>query len=282
MDGLDSDYGDEMDRLRMSLPDFDLNGFTNKDTVPLKAQHVLASALFSGIIQNLEVNFNISPRQKAVLECLQAPHAQDFLRVVPIDGLGQHMSALEYRAILKYRLMIPLFPTDAPCPVCHKVYLDSFGEHAVHCKELSEMLCVMFLNGQTFLLKRTKGGPRKLFNKSARGRSTLWPADILVFGWEGGKHSCVDLTGVSPLVGLSDTGFVASHAALKAESGKVAKHEKACLENQHVFTSVAFDTFEVLVPKAVNFLNRVQRVMYSNITAPMHRKIVFSRIGFTI
>ncbi|KAL8258054.1 hypothetical protein R6Q59_030095 [Mikania micrantha] len=46
------------------------------------------------------------------------------------------MSVLEYRAILKYRLMIPLFPADEPCPVCHKVCLDSFGEHAVHCKEL--------------------------------------------------------------------------------------------------------------------------------------------------
>nr|GFA07193.1 putative reverse transcriptase domain-containing protein [Tanacetum cinerariifolium] len=46
------------------------------------------------------------------------------------------MSALEYRTILKYRLMIPLFPVDEPCPVCRKVCLDSFGEHAVHCREL--------------------------------------------------------------------------------------------------------------------------------------------------
>ncbi|KAL8253827.1 hypothetical protein R6Q59_032048, partial [Mikania micrantha] len=50
------------------------------------------------------------------------------------------------------------------------------------------------------------------------GRSTLRPADILVFGWERGKHSCVDLTGVSPLVGLRYTGFVAGQAALKTES----------------------------------------------------------------
>ncbi|KAL8205008.1 hypothetical protein R6Q57_010631 [Mikania cordata] len=118
-----------MDRLHISRPDLDLSGFTKKDIAPPKAQHILESALFSGIIQNLGVNFNLSPRQKAVLECLWAPHAWDFLRVVPIDGLGQHMSALEYRAILKYRLMIPLFPTDEPCPVCHKVCLDSFGEH---------------------------------------------------------------------------------------------------------------------------------------------------------
>ncbi|KAL8225180.1 hypothetical protein R6Q57_017737 [Mikania cordata] len=81
-----------------------------------------------------------------------------------------------------------------------------------------------------------------------------------------GKHTCVDVTGVSSLIELTDMGFVAGQAALKAESGKVAKHEKACLENQHVFTPFAFDTFGFLAPEAVNFLNRVQRVMHSNIT----------------
>nr|GFC24162.1 leucine-rich repeat protein [Tanacetum cinerariifolium] len=30
------------------------------------------------------------------------------------------------------------------------------------------------------------------------GRSTLRPADVLIFGWVGGKHVCVDLIGVSP------------------------------------------------------------------------------------
>lgn len=28
-----------------------------------------------------------------------------FFMSIPIDGLGQHMSPVEYRAILKYRLM---------------------------------------------------------------------------------------------------------------------------------------------------------------------------------
>ncbi|GJX09834.1 hypothetical protein Tco_0199693 [Tanacetum coccineum] len=69
----------------------------------------------------------------------------------------------------------------------------------------------------------------------------------------------VDLTGVSPLVGLRDNEFVAGQAALKAESSKVAKHEKACLENQHVFIPFAFDTFGFLAPEAEEFLNRVPK-----------------------
>lgn len=85
----------------------------------------------------MESHFDMTMRQEVVFECLRAPHAQDFLLDIPIGGLGQHMSPVEYRTIIKYRLMIPLFPVDEICPVCHKVCLDSFGEHAIHCKELS-------------------------------------------------------------------------------------------------------------------------------------------------
>ncbi|GJW43692.1 hypothetical protein Tco_0072491 [Tanacetum coccineum] len=239
IDGADSDYGYALDRVRMSLPGFDLS-----------------------------VSFDLSPRQKAVVECLRAPRAQNFLTVIPIEGLGQHMSALEYRTILKYRLMIPLFPVDEPCPVCRKVCLDSFGEHAVHCKELPGFKYRHDLVRDVLydVLKRAgissrKEAPVNFLTDPLEGRSTLRPADILVFGWAGGKHACVDLTGVSPLVGLRDNGFVAGQAALKAESSKVAKHEKACLENQHVFIPFAFDTFGFLAPEAEEFLNRVQRVV---------------------
>ncbi|GJR75211.1 hypothetical protein Tco_0087576 [Tanacetum coccineum] len=117
--------------------------------------------------------------------------------------------------------------------------------------------------------------PRELLTDPLEGRSTLRPADILVFGWAGGKHACVDLTGVSPLVGLRDNGFVAGQAALKAESNKVAKHEKTCLENQHVFIPFAFDTFGFLAPEAEEFLNRVQRVVQS-VKASANSDIMYS------
>ncbi|GKA31056.1 hypothetical protein Tco_0717361 [Tanacetum coccineum] len=156
-----------------------------------------------------------SPRQKAVVECLRAPRAQNFLTVIPIEGLGQHMSPLEYRTILKYRLMIPLFPVDEPCPVCRKVCLDSFGEHAVHCKELPGFKYRHdFVRDVLYdVLKRAgissrKEAPVNFLTDPLEGRSTLRPADILVFGWAGGKHACVDLTGVSPLVGLRDNGLI--------------------------------------------------------------------------
>ncbi|GKA48095.1 hypothetical protein Tco_0741053 [Tanacetum coccineum] len=112
-----------------------------------------------------------------------------------------------------------------------------------------------------------KEAPVNFLTDPLEGRSTLRPADILVFGWAGGKHACVDLTGVSPLVGLRDNGFVAGQAALKAESSKVAKHGKACLENQHVFNPFAFDTL-VFLHRSKEFLNMVPRVVQSNFSDP--------------
>ncbi|KAK2455796.1 hypothetical protein QL285_003218 [Trifolium repens] len=212
--GMDSDFNNALDGLRDMIPAFDFSSFTSKDTVPPKAQHVLASALFSKIVEDIEVNFQLTTRQKVVFGCLQAAHAQDFLLTIPIDGLGQHMSPVEYRTILKYRLMIPLFPVDEVCPVCRKACLDKFGEHAVHCRELPgfkyrhdlvrDVLFDVFKRAGVSVKKEV---PVNFLTDPLEGRSTLRPADILVYGWVGGKHACVDLTGVSPLVGLTTGDF---------------------------------------------------------------------------
>ncbi|KAF5790327.1 hypothetical protein HanXRQr2_Chr09g0381871 [Helianthus annuus] len=267
--GLDPDYQQALERLNVSLPDLDIGGFSNKDTAPSKPQKTLANALFSKIAQSLGEAFDLSPRQKAVFECLKGPHAQEFLTVIPIEGLGQCMSAVEYRTILKYRLMIPMYPEDETCPICRKACMDKYGEHAVHCKELP---------GAGISAK--KEAPVNFLTDPTEGRSTLRPADLLVFGW--GEHACVDLTGVSPLVGLKENGFLAGLAARKAESKKVDKHAKACAENQHVFIPFAFDTFGSLAPEAINFLTRVQRVIHSNCSTPRGQGFVFGRLGFAI
>ncbi len=108
-----------------------------KDTAPNKPQKTLASAFNCKTIQTTGEIFEMSSCQKTVFECLKESHAQDFLIALPINGLGQRMSAVEYRAILKYYLMIPMFPVDEPCPVCKKACLDKFGKHAFSCKEMS-------------------------------------------------------------------------------------------------------------------------------------------------
>ncbi|KAM0065327.1 putative exostosin [Helianthus debilis subsp. tardiflorus] len=104
------------------------------------------------------------------------------------------MSAVEYCAILRYRLMIHLFPVDEPCPVCRKACLDSFGEHAIHSKKLSgfkyrhdwvsDVLCDVLKWTE---ISAKKEAPVNFLTDPLEGMSTFRPVDILVFGWEGGN-----------------------------------------------------------------------------------------------
>ncbi|MFS7939429.1 putative exostosin [Helianthus anomalus] len=139
------------------------------------------------------------------------------------------MSTLEYRAILKYWLMIPMYSEDETCLTCRKACMDKYGEHAVHCKELPGFKYRHDLVRDVLwdILRRAgisakKEAPVNFFTGPMEGRSPLRPADLLVF-----------------------------------ESKKVDKHAKACAENQHVFVPFAFDTFGSLAPEAIQFLTRV-------------------------
>ncbi|KAK2430033.1 hypothetical protein QL285_028412 [Trifolium repens] len=98
----------------------------------------------------------------------------------------------------------------------------------------------------------------------------------MVYGWVGGKHACVDLTGVSSLVGLWTEIFNVGQTTLKAASCKVAKHKKTCSDNQHVFISFAYDTFDFLAPEVVSLLQRIQKVMNNNVVSAMN--VIFKRI----
>nr|GEX65435.1 auxilin-like protein [Tanacetum cinerariifolium] len=89
----------------------------------------------------------------------------------------------------------------------------------------------------------------------------------------GGKYT-VDLTKVSSPEVLSSRGFTAGHAALKTVSYKVTKHDKKCIENQHMFIIFAFDTFDFLAPEAMKLLNKVQRVMQSNVMTSRSTNVV--------
>lgn len=51
---------------------------------------------------------------------------------IPIEGLNQCMGRRQFRFVLCYRLGIPLFVENSPCP-CFGSLMDAFGDHAVHC-----------------------------------------------------------------------------------------------------------------------------------------------------
>ncbi|KAL8245134.1 hypothetical protein R6Q59_011392 [Mikania micrantha] len=86
---------------------------------------------------------------------------------------------------------------DEPCQVCHKVCLDSFGEHVVHCKELPGfkyrhdlvryVMCDVLKRAN---ISAKKKAPVNILTDPLEGRSTIRPVDTYMFGWEG-ENTCV-------------------------------------------------------------------------------------------
>ena len=85
--------------------------------------------------------------------------------------------------------------------------MNTFGEHVVHCKELLDFKYRhVFVRDVLFEIFRRAGVSVKkdvlvnFLTDPLDRRSTLRPADVMMYRWVGGKHACVDLTRVSPLV----------------------------------------------------------------------------------
>ena len=108
------------------------------------------------------------------------------------------MPPVEYRTIIKYSLMIPLFPVDEICPIsnCRRV-LDAFGDHVVHCKELSsfkyrhdlvrDILCDVFRRAK---ISAKKEALVSFLTDPCEGRSTLRPTNVFSI-WMGWWETCL-------------------------------------------------------------------------------------------
>nr|GEW91878.1 protein altered xyloglucan 4 [Tanacetum cinerariifolium] len=72
----------------------------------------LAKCYFGVIEKDHVPRCLLSPRQVAILNCICAPHAQDFLFTIPIDNLGQRMTIVNPAPCCANRLAIPMFSED--------------------------------------------------------------------------------------------------------------------------------------------------------------------------
>jgi hypothetical protein len=100
--------------------------------------------------------------------------------------------------------MIPLFLVDEVCLVCRKVCLDRFGEHAIHCREFQGF---KYTNDfvRDVLFDVFKHMYVNFMTNPLEGRSILRLADVLVYGWVGGKHAYMcGLDWIFPTIGIDD------------------------------------------------------------------------------
>ena len=56
-------------------------------------------------------------REKARLGSLSLPHTGDWLNCAPIKSLGLHLRPSEFVLAVKYRLGLPIYDAEGPCPV---------------------------------------------------------------------------------------------------------------------------------------------------------------------
>ena len=71
-------------------------------------------------------------RERARLASLSLRHAGDWLNTPPLTAPGLHLRAAEFVPAVKYRLGLPVFNTEGPCPACLRPS-DTLGDHALCC-----------------------------------------------------------------------------------------------------------------------------------------------------
>ena len=57
----------------------------------------------------------------------------------PIPALGLHLRPQEFISTVKYRLGVPVYDADGPCPAC-QTHSDRFGDHALCCGHQGERI----------------------------------------------------------------------------------------------------------------------------------------------
>ena len=161
-------------------------------------------------------------------------------------------------------------PDDAPCSNC-QAPTEMFGNLALQCRrdpssvrfELRHRLVqqilghtlrqagiVHMVESQSVRLSRNDGP------ESNGGSRLTRPAAILLYGWRGDQHCCVDLVGVSTARG----GWRDAASAIAIlEQAKWDKHKQMCASQRFDFVFFGFSAFRSLSPTAPELLRRICR-----------------------
>ena len=141
-------------------------------------------------------------RLRLILPLIRLPGSGDFLNVIPSPSLKLHIHKTEFGMAVKYRLGLPVFPSESLCAFCGK-QSDIFGDHAISACHTSggiirrhDLLRDAVFDTAYAALLRPKKEERNLLNDDSR------PGDITICGWaqsRGKEKTAFDITVVSPL-----------------------------------------------------------------------------------
>ncbi|GKC53498.1 hypothetical protein Tco_1076243 [Tanacetum coccineum] len=223
-----------------------------------KLMKKMANIYFTRVTKDAKSSYSLSPRQMALWQSQREDHTSDWLRVVPISGLGQTMNGRTYRSVLCYRLGVPLFSVSKPCSACSRVFAGDISG-------------ITLSSGKEIDIGLDGGCDKK-----------LRPADMLLYSWDGGLDVCVDLTGSSPLTQTGMTDFVPGRVVTDAAHHKRSKYITKCEAIGYGFLPFSFSSLGELEKDAVTLLKRVQNFSMAQDIGARAASHIFNRIGFSI
>ncbi|GKA07863.1 hypothetical protein Tco_0687087 [Tanacetum coccineum] len=218
---------------------------------------------FTKATKSVESTFSLSPRQMAVWESQLGDHTCDWLRAVPISGLGQTMKA------------------------CSRVFIgDINGEHAIsyagiigikhrHNVVRDTLVDICYQSG-------ISSGKEVDIGLDGGRDKPLLPIDILLYSWDRGLDVCVDLTGSSPLTQTGMINFVFGRAVIDAAHRKRVKYETKCEAIGYEFLLFSFLSLGELEEDAVTLFKRIRKFSMTQDIGARVALHIFNRIGFAI
>jgi hypothetical protein len=206
--------------------------------------------------------------QAACVEDKSSSLASQWLMALPNPGLGQEMTAREFRAALAFRLLIPFSDScvrPRRCSNCNKFDMDAFGYHVLSCQGKGNLFwhrhqCVQRAVAdfaQIAGLNPRKDAPVTCLGYKSGSYHRLRPADILLDGGGNFPRDCVDITVVSP---LSEAMVTKSHGqqlgayVSERATAKSNKHAPHCHASSLGFVPFAVDVCGMLDEAAVGLI----------------------------
>ena len=168
-------------------------------------------------------------RSKALALSSFLPHAGDWLNVILCPALGLCLLDQEFRLCLNYWLGLRITAEDSSCPACGKSSIaDPLGDHKVGCggnysdriHRHDALRDALFSAAQSAALAPRKEVPSLIPGTRSR------PADIFLPNWCRGLPAALDVTVISTMQPLTQTGAASDrgHALKVGEERKMTAH----------------------------------------------------------
>ena len=165
-----------------------------------KSQKHLSYLIDSNLHANLlnEVDNAGDTRSSARLRSLTLPFSGAFLNAVPSHTLGLSIIPENFRYSLLYRLGLPVYNEDLPCPACGKDS-DRYGDHTITCATENERIFRHdSIRDAIFEQARHAGLSPIKEARSLVACSQSRPGDIFVPNWRG-RQTAFGVAVTSPL-----------------------------------------------------------------------------------